>query len=56
MYKDPTVTEITPFKNFYKADPSHQNFYDNNKQSSYCRIVIDPKIQKLMKNFKEYVR
>ena len=55
-YEDPVVTEIVPFTNFYKAENYHQNYYDNNKSASYCQIVIDPKIQKLMKNYKEEVK
>src|SRR3989344_6716997 len=46
-YKDPIVTEITAFTNFYPAEESHQNFYENNPNSPYCRIIIDPKIRKL---------
>jgi len=52
MYKNPVVTEIVAFTNFYKAESYHQDYYDKNKSASYCQIVIDPKIQKLMKEFK----
>jgi len=50
-YKDPIVTEITAFTNFYPAEESHQNFYENNPNSPYCRIIIDPKIRKLLSEF-----
>src|ERR687886_1974205 len=30
-YKDPIVTEITPFRNFYVAEDYHKNYYDNNQ-------------------------
>ena len=56
MYKDPIVTEILPFKNFYKAEDYHQNFYENNRTYGYCQIVIDPKIQKLYKLFPEKIK
>lgn len=57
VYKDPIVTELTPFTNFYKAEDYHQDYYENNRSSnSYCRIVIDPKIQKLYKDFKDKVK
>lgn len=50
IYDDPIVTEITPFTNFYEAEDYHQDYYNQNRNSnSYCRIVIDPKIQKLYK-------
>lgn len=57
IYDDPIVTEITAFSNFYEAEDYHQDYYENNKNSnSYCRIVIDPKIIKLYKDFKDKVR
>lgn len=50
IYEDPIVTEITPFNNFFKAEDYHQDYYEQNRNTnSYCRIVIDPKIQKLYK-------
>lgn len=55
MYKDLIVTKIEPFKNFYKAEGYHQNYYQRNYPQPYCEIVIDPKIKKLYKEFKEIV-
>lgn len=50
--RDKIVTEILPFKNFYTAEEYHQNYYDRNKNvNSYCSLVIDPKIQKLLDKF-----
>jgi peptide-methionine (S)-S-oxide reductase len=57
MYKDPIVTEIIPYKAFYKAEDYHQDYYEQNKDKNmYCQIVIDPKIKKLLKEFKEEVK
>ena len=50
-YKGKIVTEIVPFSNFYKAENYHQNYFENNKNTPYCKVVIDPKIQKLYKDF-----
>ncbi len=55
-FKDKIVTQIVPFDKFYKADDYHQNFYDKNKSSPYCQIVINPKIQKLLEEFKKDVK
>ena len=49
LWKHPIVTEVTPFKSFYKAEVYHQNFYANNPGYGYCKVVIDPKIAKLRK-------
>lgn len=47
-YKDPIVTEITPFMNFYNAEEYHQDYFEKNQGIPYCNIVINPKIQKLV--------
>lgn len=46
-YNDPIVTEILPLPIFYKATQEHQDYYNENRQQGYCRVVIDPKIAKL---------
>ena len=56
VYADPIVTEITQFNKFYPAENYHQNFYNNNKNSPYCKIVIDPKLQKLLKEYSNQVK
>ena len=56
-FKDPIVTKLEPFKNFYPAENYHQNYYEINKNSApYCPIVIDPKIQKLMREFSDDIK
>jgi len=47
----PIVTEITPYKAFYKAEDYHQGYYDANPRAGYCRVVIAPKLEKLEKVF-----
>jgi len=55
-YSNPIVTEITQFTNFYPAEDYHQNFYNNNPNSAYCQIVINPKLQKLLKEYSSQVQ
>lgn len=56
VWPDPMVTEISAFKNFFKAEDYHQNYYNDNQDQPYCRFVIDPKIQKLKKEFKDKLK
>lgn len=51
--KDKIVTQIIPFEKFYNAEDYHQNFYEKNESSPYCQIIINPKIQKLLEEFKK---
>ncbi len=53
VYDNPVVTEVSQFTTFYKAEDYHQNYYAQNKTKSYCRMVIQPKIEKFEKLFKE---
>lgn len=49
----PIVTEITPFSVFYPAEDYHQQYYELNGNSNpYCRVVIQPKLEKFRKVFK----
>ncbi len=53
LWPDPVVTEITPLRDFYKAETYHQNYYRLNPNQPYCRLVIDPKVRKFKKAFQE---
>ena len=55
MYDDPVVTEITPAGEYYPAEDYHLDFYDQNRSYPYCRVIIDPKVEKLYKEFGEKV-
>ncbi len=56
-YDDPIVTEITAFDKFYPAENYHQQYYELNGNSNpYCRIVIQPKLEKFRKVFKEKLK
>lgn len=47
-FKDPIVTEITKAGVFYPAENYHQDFYfQNRNKNGYCRMVIEPKLEKL---------
>ncbi|MFW9806628.1 MAG: peptide-methionine (S)-S-oxide reductase MsrA [Candidatus Thorarchaeota archaeon] len=51
-WKNPIVTEIVPFEQFYKAEDYHQNYFRNNPNEGYCRLIIAPKLNKFEKVFK----
>ncbi len=47
-FNSPIVTVVSKFEKFYEAEDYHQNFYNNNPNYPYCKIVIDPKLKKLI--------
>src|SRR6476469_3372397 len=52
-WSKPIVTTIEPLKKFYPAEDYHQNYYNQNSEQMYCRYVIQPKIDKFEKVFKD---
>jgi peptide-methionine (S)-S-oxide reductase len=51
LWDGPIVTEVTPFGAFYKAEDYHQQYYRNNTNQPYCRVVIAPKVAKLRQKY-----
>ncbi len=56
IWDDPIVTIIEPFKEFYKAEGYHQDYFVNNKNQPYCQMVVNPKVEKFEKLFKDYLK
>jgi len=54
QFESPIVTEITPFKKFYKAEGYHQNYYNNNPNAGYCAFVIRPKLKKVLEKLSKH--
>lgn len=55
-YPNPIVTEVAKFDAFYKAEDYHQNYYNDNSSEGYCRFVIQPKIEKFEKVFRDKLK
>ena len=43
----PIVTEITAASIYYPAEDYHQDYYRQNPNAPYCKIVIRPKLEQL---------
>jgi peptide-methionine (S)-S-oxide reductase len=46
IWDDPIVTQVVDASPFYAAEDYHQNYYVNNPNQGYCRVVIAPKVAK----------
>jgi methionine-S-sulfoxide reductase len=53
VFKRKIVTEVSPLPDFYPAEGYHQNYFKLNPQQGYCRMVIQPKVEKFERMFKE---
>ena len=56
VYDSPIVTTLEPFTKFYEAEKYHQNYFEKNKNQPYCQMVIQPKLDKFEKIFKDRLK
>ena len=47
-FKRPIVTQIEPLEVFYPAEDYHLDYFANNPNQSYCRVIISPKVKHFM--------
>ena len=55
LFESPIVTMLEPLGTFYPAEAVHQDFYTANRDSGYCRVIIDPKLSRAREAFAEWV-
>jgi peptide-methionine (S)-S-oxide reductase len=56
IWDAPIITEVTPFRAFYKAEKYHQEYYRLNPNQLYCRLVIAPKVAKFREEFRSRLK
>ena len=56
VWDTPIVKQVEPFEAFYRAEDYHLNYYENNRGQPYCRLVIDPKIDKMRRSFEDKLK
>ncbi len=55
-FRNPIVTEIAPFTEFFVAEDYHQNYFNENGEAPYCQFVIAPKLDKFTRSFKQRMK
>src|SRR6201996_5264534 len=55
-YKSKIVTEVTPYKAFYKAEDYHQDYFNQNPNQEYCKYVIQPEVEAFKRAFKDKLK
>ena len=56
IFERPIATEISPVSKFYEAEDYHQNYFNSNTNKPYCAFVIQPKLAKFSKDFKDKLK
>jgi peptide-methionine (S)-S-oxide reductase len=50
------VTQLSPFKAFYKAEDYHQEYFRLHGRQPYCQMVIAPKVAKFRQHFRDKLK
>ena len=50
------TTKIVLLKKFYEAEEYHQNYFFKNPSQQYCEFIVKPKLDKLLKNWTNYLK
>ncbi len=56
VWEAPIVTEIVPLATFWPAEEEHDDYFNRNPFSGYCRAVVAPKVLKFRKVFADRVK
>jgi len=52
----PIVTEVLPLGEFYDAEDYHRQYFKNHPDAGYCQVIIEPKVEKLQKQFADLLK
>ena len=56
VFRNPIVTEVVPFKKFYKAEDYHQDYEKNHPNQPYVKSVSIPRLKKFQAKFPELLK
>ena len=56
VFGAPVVTVVEPAAKFWVAENYHQNYFANNPNSGYCRLLIPKKLAKLKAAFADKIK
>lgn len=56
LWGDAITTELIPLEKFYPAESYHQDYFNKNPEQGYCQVIINPKLQKLIKKFAQLLK
>lgn len=51
QFAKPVVTQVKPLEIFYEAEQYHHDYFANNRNQPYCRMIISPKVSHFIQEF-----
>jgi peptide-methionine (S)-S-oxide reductase len=56
VWKDPIVTPVVAFSNFYRAEDYHLDYYNKHPDEPYTRGVVKPEVEEFREKFKDKLK
>jgi peptide-methionine (S)-S-oxide reductase len=56
IWRGTIVTEVAPASTFWPAENYHQEYFARNPHQPYCMAVVDPKVAKFRKHFRDKLK
>jgi peptide-methionine (S)-S-oxide reductase len=56
LWEGKIVTAVEPLERFWPAEAEHDDYFNRNPFSGYCRAVVAPKVQKFRKGFSHLMK
>lgn len=56
LFQNPIVTEITKFEVFYPAEDYHNDYFNLHGEEQYCKLVVQPKVEKFKAVFRDKLK
>lgn len=56
VFEAPIVTQVEPEQPYWRAEASHQNYYQEHPAQSYCAFVISPKLENFRRDYAHRMR
>ena len=56
IWDNPIVTKLSALDTFYTAESYHQNYFKDNPNQGYCRVVIAHKVAKFRKQYMDRLK
>jgi peptide-methionine (S)-S-oxide reductase len=50
------VTEVAPYRDFYRSEPDHDDYFQRNPTQPYCQVIVAPKVAKVRRQFFDKLR
>jgi peptide-methionine (S)-S-oxide reductase len=56
LFEKQIITKVYTFKSFTLNQEKYLNYYEKNKDKSFCKTYIEPKLKLLLEKYSDYIK